>query len=175
MTITVAIVGAAVVVAIIAVAVATDRDAASAPEGVVDVSETSRNHVSGPVAYEQNPPAGGDHAPVWQNCGFYDEPIPNESGVHSLEHGAVWIQYSTDLPQAARDRVRALTDQEPFLLASPFENLDAPVVLSAWGKQLQLDAVDDPRVDGFLAAFVRGPQTPEPGAVCTGGAGEPAT
>ena len=29
-------------------------------------------HTSGDVDYEQNPPAGGEHNPVWQNCGYYD-------------------------------------------------------------------------------------------------------
>ncbi|MBW3606666.1 MAG: DUF3105 domain-containing protein [Actinobacteria bacterium] len=150
-----------------------DSRPAGAPAGVVDTDETSRNHVQGEVDYVTQPPAGGDHAPVWQNCGFYEQPIANENAVHSLEHGAVWIQYADDLDAAAVQRVRQTTDDEPFVLASPFPDLESPVVLSAWGKQLQLDTVDDPRYEQFLEAFVQGPQTPEPGAVCTGGTGEP--
>ncbi|MPZ29305.1 MAG: DUF3105 domain-containing protein, partial [Micromonosporaceae bacterium] len=49
----------------------------------------------------------------------------------------------------------------------------APVVASAWGKQLPLDSADDPRLKEFVRTFAQGPQTPEPGAPCTGGAGEP--
>lgn len=166
-----AITGAVVAVAIVAVAVATDRRGTAAPEGVVDVPATSRQHVSGAVDYDQHPPAGGDHAAIWQNCAFYDEPIRNENAVHSLEHGAVWIQYAADLPEAARAEIERLTEGDSYILASPFDDLDSPVVLSAWGKQLALDSVDDPRIDAFLEAFVQGPQTPERGATCDDGVG----
>lgn len=152
-----------------------DSRPAGPPDGAVDTAETSRNHVAGDVEYDTQPPAGGDHAAVWQNCGLYDQPIADENAVHSLEHGAVWIQYADDLDDGARQRIRQLTDGEPYLLASPHADLPSPVVLSAWGKQLQLDTVDDPRVEQFLEAFVQGPQTPEPGAVCSGGVGEPVT
>lgn len=145
------------------------------PEGVVDIDETSRNHVQGEVAYDTDPPAGGDHNATWLNCGFYDEPVPNENAVHSLEHGAVWIQYADDLDDATVQRIREATDDEPYLLASPFADIDSPIVLSAWGKQLRIDDLDDPRFEQFLESYVRGPQTPEPGAACTGGTGEPVT
>lgn len=151
-----------------------DSRPAGPPEGVDDTEETDRNHVQGEVDYTTQPPAGGDHAAVWQNCGFYDEPIANENAVHSLEHGAVWIQYADDADDPITERIRQLADQ-PYLLASPLGDLESPVVLSAWGKQLQLDSIDDPRVDQFLEAFVGGPQTPEPGASCSGGVGDPVT
>jgi hypothetical protein len=53
------------------------------------------------------------------------------------------------------------------------EDLPSPVVASAWGKQLRLDGAGDPRLERFVSAFQQGPQTPEPGAACTGGVGEP--
>lgn len=153
---------------------ALDSRPAGPPDGVVDTTETDRNHVQGQVDYTAQPPAGGDHAAIWQNCGFYDQPIANENGVHSLEHGAVWIQYADGLSDDATERIRGITDDEPFVLASPYPGLETPVALSAWSKQLTLDRVDDPRLDQFLEAFVQGPQTPEPGATCSGGVGEPA-
>ena len=55
-------------------------------------------HVAGPVAYSVTPPVGGDHSPVWLNCGVYDRPVPNERAVHDLEHGAVWVTYRPSLP-----------------------------------------------------------------------------
>ncbi len=55
-------------------------------------------HLEEPVTYTENPPVGGVHNPVWQNCGYYAAPIPNETAVHSLEHGAIWITYQPDLP-----------------------------------------------------------------------------
>lgn len=49
----------------------------------------------------------------------------------------------------------------------------APVMATAWGKQLQLDDPDDPALDAFIRAYEQGPQTPEPGAVCSRGIAEP--
>ena len=52
---------------------------------------------------------------------------------------------------------------------SPFTGLPTPVVASAWGKQLQLDAVDDPRLAQFVDYFDDGPQTPEKNTPCDQG------
>jgi hypothetical protein len=150
------------------------RDAAEDPiEGVEEFSDLTNNHVEGDVQYAQDPPVGGDHNAVWQNCGVYSQPVTEENGVHSLEHGAVWITYDPELPA---DQVEALTAQAAnnnFVLVSPREDLPSPVVLSAWGLQLQLDDASDDRVGVFLEKYVRGPQTVEPGAPCTGGTGTP--
>ena len=53
----------------------------------------TRNHTTKPVQYPQNPPVGGDHSAQYLTCGVYTSPVPNENGVHDLEHGAVWITY----------------------------------------------------------------------------------
>jgi surface antigen len=142
-------------------------------EGVEEFEGLTNNHVPGDVQYAQNPPVGGDHNPVWQNCGVYSAPVTDENAVHSMEHGAVWITYEPDLPA---DQVAVLDEQAAsnnFILVSPREDLPSPVVLSAWGLQLQLDDANDPRVAVFLQKYVRGPQTVEPGAACTGGTGTP--
>ncbi|WP_250446549.1 DUF3105 domain-containing protein [Actinotalea sp. C106] len=140
-------------------------------DGVAEFEELTANHVAGPVDYTQTPPVGGDHDATWQNCGFYEAPVTDVHAVHSLEHGAVWITYSTDLPEDQIDTLRSLTEQHPYLLVSPYEGLDAPVVASAWGLQLELDTVDDDRLEPFLLRYLQGPQTLEPGAACQGGVG----
>jgi hypothetical protein len=166
---------AAVVIAFIAVVVLDMRSqtAGTAPSGVESFDVPSRDHTDADVDYAQSPPVGGDHNPVWQNCGFYPEPINNETAVHSLEHGAVWITYRPDLPQDQVDRLRELAGQT-FVLVSPQEDLPSPVVASAWGEQLQADSAGSPELEQFVGAFRQGPQTLEPGAACTGGVGEPA-
>jgi hypothetical protein len=130
-------------------------------------------HTDGNVDYAQTPPTGGEHNPVWQNCGFYDEPVTEENAVHSLEHGAVWITYSPDLPQDQVDQLRDLAHSQTYVLVSPYPELPSPVVASAWGKQVSLQSADDPALERFVRAYRQGPQTPEPGAVCTGGIGQP--
>lgn len=42
-------------------------------------------------------------------------------------------------------------------------------MLSAWGKQLTVKSAADARVAQFFTKYVQGPQTPEPGAACSGG------
>lgn len=153
---------------------ARQKAASGSPGGVqtYDVGPANR-HTEGAVDYAQNPPVGGEHSPVWQNCGFYEEPIRNEIAVHSLEHGAVWITYSPDLPQDEVERLRDLAQSDAYVLVSPYPDLDPAVVASAWGKQLGLESAEDPNLEQFVESYSQGPQTPEPGAACTGGVGNP--
>jgi hypothetical protein len=130
------------------------------------------DHVKGAVSYPQTPPVGGDHNPVWQTCGAYAEPIESEKGVHSMEHGAVWITYRPDLPAAEIQTLRALAEQG-YVLVSPYPGLPAPIVASAWGKQLSAESANDAGIVAFVQEFRQGPQTPEPGAICTNGFGRP--
>ena len=142
------------------------------PEGTLFFDIADSTHTEGSVEYEEDPPAGGPHAAVWQNCGFYVDPIANETGVHSLEHGAVWITYQPGLANDQVEHLMALGEM-PFTLVSPYPDLDTAVVASGWGVQLRLDSALDPRLAQFVEWFAAGPQTPEPGAPCTFGVGEP--
>lgn len=148
-----------------------DRRLAVIPDGVVDYAYVGGEHVNGTVAYTETPPVGGEHASAPQNCGYYSAPIPSENAIHSLEHGAVWITYSPDLPADQVDRLRAIAD-EPYTLVSPFEGLPSPVVASTWNHQILLESANDERLDQFIRSFRNGPDTPEPGALCIG-AGTP--
>lgn len=135
-------------------------------EGLQQFTRTDRAHVQGEVAYDEMPPVGGRHNPVWAACNgnVYDEPVINEQAVHSLEHGAVWITYSPDLP---KDQIELLKDKvRGYTLMSPFPGQTSPIMLTAWGNQLALASVDDSRIDTFLRKFRQGAQTPEPGATC---------
>lgn len=146
------------------------RTAADKPISGVESSDgLSRDHVVSEVAFPTLPPVGGDHSAELTNCGVYTKPVDTWRAVHSLEHGAVWVTYRTDLPQEQIDTLAADAASNPYMLLSPYPDLPAPVIASAWGKQLQLDSVDDPRLPTFLQTYLQGPQTPEPGAPCSGG------
>jgi hypothetical protein len=167
---------AVIVIAVIVIAAAiiySRRPAAPPVVGDIQTfSNLSRDHTTDPVTYPQHPPVGGPHDPTWQNCGFYSSPVRNENAVHSLEHGAVWITYRPDLPQAQIDALRTLAENQTYILVSPMTDLPAPVVASAWGKQILLTAADDQRLTDFLRRFRQDPNAPEPGAPCTGGTSE---
>ncbi|PCG82345.1 hypothetical protein CIB93_30405 [Streptomyces sp. WZ.A104] len=131
----------------------------------------SQEHVATKVDYPMTPPVGGDHNQVWMNCNadVYTDEIPKESAVHSLEHGAVWVTYND---KASEEDVEALTKRvksTPYSLMSPVKDQKDPLMLSAWGKQVTVKSAEDDRVAQFFTKYVQGPQTPEPGAACTGG------
>ncbi|HEY3229318.1 MAG TPA: DUF3105 domain-containing protein [Roseiflexaceae bacterium] len=161
-----------VALGLVAAALVYARPAATAG-GIVTFSNLSRDHVNGPITYPQVPPVGGPHNPVWLNCGIYDQPVPNQNAVHSLEHGAVWITYQPDLPAADVARLRSLVRNHAYVILSPYPGLPTRVVASAWGVQLQATGADDPRLPQFIKTYEQGPQTPEPGAPCSGGRGVP--
>ncbi|MEV4396526.1 DUF3105 domain-containing protein [Nonomuraea sp. NPDC049607] len=142
-------------------------------DAVQTINVSARNHTDKAVSYPQAPPVGGDHAPEWQNCGIYTKPLRNENVVHSQEHGAVWVAFRPGLPKEQLDILLKQAQGRDFVVLSPYTGLSAPVVLSSWGKQLKLDRADDPRLTAFLRANINGPGTPEPGASCSGGVGEP--
>ena len=142
-------------------------------EGVQSFLNQERGHTTEPVAYSQIPPVGGPHNPAWQNCGVYTQPIQDVNGVHSLEHGAVWITYRPDLPASGVEKLQELARQSGYRMLSPYPELSSPIVLSAWGYQLQLEQADDPRLTDFIQQYEQNPQGPEPGAPCTGGIGQP--
>jgi hypothetical protein len=149
---------------------------ARAIPGVEHIAATDRDHVTGAVTYAQSPPIGGPHNPVWQNCGVYDQPVPNELGVHSMEHGAVWITYRPDLAADQVQILRGVVRGKEYALLSPWPAevpFPSPIVASAWGLQLKLDSASDPRLAEFVRRYANGPQTPERMAPCSGGIGTP--
>ncbi|GAA1893049.1 DUF3105 domain-containing protein [Paeniglutamicibacter psychrophenolicus] len=145
--------------------------AAAAPiEGVKDYKVPSANHVDAKVTYAQKPGVGGDHNPVWLNCGIYEKPVPENNAVHSLEHGAVWISYD-GISDAELAVLKQDVGEKTYMLLTPYPDQGAKIKLTAWGEQLSVDAADDPRIAAFVKKYRQGPQTPEPGAPCTGGVG----
>jgi hypothetical protein len=143
--------------------------------GVQTYTGLTREHTAEPQNYPQSPPVGGDHDRAWQNCGVYDQPIKNENAVHSLEHGAVWLAYNPDLPTDQVAIVAAFALNQSHVLVSPYPGLaeGEAVVATAWGVQLRLDSVTDPRLAAFVAKYQSGPQAPEQGVTCTGAIGDP--
>ncbi|OII67731.1 MULTISPECIES: DUF3105 domain-containing protein [unclassified Streptomyces] len=146
---------------------------AAAPVGEEKTwDKLTQNHVDPkPVSYPMNPPVGGDHHRAWMDCNgnVYKEEIPKENAVHSLEHGAVWVTYNDKAPAEDVKKLAEKVSKTPYSLMSPVKDQAGAIMLSAWGKQVTVDGADDERVNQFFTKYVQGPQTPEPGAACTGG------
>jgi hypothetical protein len=138
--------------------------AAKAINGVVYKPELQHNHVSGTVKYDTTPPTGGNHSPDYADCNgtVYSQPIANENAVHPLEHGAVWVTYREGLAQSDVAKLAALVQGQDHVFMSPYPKLSSTVSLQAWGYQLKLNSVTDPRIAQFIAALAANPAiTPE--------------
>lgn len=160
---------AAVLVVVALIMFLSDDDEEPAIEGVETFSGFEGGlHTTDPVPYEQTPPVGGQHFEAWLKCGVYDTPVPNEAAVHDLEHGVVWIAY--DAEALSSEQVATLEDSLPEQgIMSPYPGLQAPVVVSAWERQLELDDVADPRLAEFADAYEGGEQAPERAVGCQSG------
>lgn len=118
-------------------------------------------------AYEQSPAVGGPHGPVWIECGVHDEPLPEVNAVHDLEHGTTLLHYLPGLPEADLEVLASKLPDNGIM--APYPGLRAPVVVTVWGRQLDLLGAEDPRLDLFINAFGNGETAPEPFASCHGG------
>ncbi|MEV4512553.1 DUF3105 domain-containing protein [Dactylosporangium sp. NPDC049525] len=157
----------------------TVRERADRIDGIKDYFKINkaytdeRSHVWGPQKYDlsiANPPVAGNHNQNWQRClgDVYTAPIATEHALHAMEHGSVWITYRPDLPA---DQVEALAKKvrgKDYMMMSPYEGLDKPISLQAWGFQLKVDKASDGRIDEFIKAL-RQNASLEPGTPCSSG------
>ena len=144
----------------------------NSPKGIEVYPATTNRTVEGPVEYDRTPPTNGNHAPLWQNCGFYQEPIQDRHAVHSMDHGVVWITHRPDLPQHQIKSLRPYSN-ENYVIVSPYPGQDAPVIATSWRVQLKLDSADDPRLERFVNEFKISELAPLSGNRCTLGVGNP--
>jgi hypothetical protein len=123
-----------------------------------------------PQSYPQSPPVGGAHSPVWLACGVYEQAVPKEAAVHSMEHGAIWITYQPELGAPGKALVKQLAGLNPeYVLVSPYSGQDSAVVASAWGLQLTAPLAADSRLVAFIKQYAGGNQGGEQGVGCLRG------
>jgi Protein of unknown function (DUF3105) len=141
--------------------------------GLEQAKDLERRHVKGKVYYPSEPPMGGNHIVVWQNCGIYKLPVVTENAVHSLEHGAVWITYRQDLSKTEQQHLEKLVLGKPYVLLTPYTKQPTAISLIAWEHRLRLKSVDDDVINRFIKKFAGSLEVPEPAGPCIGGLGKP--
>ena len=142
--------------------------------GVIQFPRPARGHDDS-LVFDASaaPPAGGSHFNIWQNCGIYNEPILTGNAIHSMEHGAVWITYRPGLDANEVATLEEIVRNQTYLILSPYEGQESPIVLTSWGIQLAVDDADDGRIERFIERYRLGSLTPELGGACTQGVGTP--
>ena len=117
-------------------------------------------HVEGQVDYESSPPVSGAHSPQAAACGTHSDPIVNEAQVHTLEHGAVGVQYLPDLgPQQIKAIEALVSEYDSHTFSAPYPDMDTPIAVTSWGRIMRLDSFDDAAVRNYIAEFIqKGPE-----------------
>jgi len=134
---------------------------AVANEGWLHVTEGS------PIAYRHNPPASGNHYPVWARYEEHATTVARGYWVHNLEHGAVVLLYRPGAPAATvsalRDAYRALPNdpacghKRALLAADPDLATDTAVVAADF--ILEAGCTDAQAIRRFVDARIgRGPE-----------------
>jgi hypothetical protein len=106
------------------------------------------------------------------NCGFYSTPQAMENALHDVEHGAVWVAYDPATKAADLAILKQLGSRD-HVVVTPLDGMEAPFVLVAWERRLNVESIADPRVERFVEEYSTGKTSPERGAPCTGGVGTP--
>jgi len=115
-----------------------------------------RNHVTGNLSYETNPPAGGDHDPAAAAPGVYtlESKPPVGKTVHALEHGYVAIWHRPDLAAGTLDELKVLAGRfDRDVLLVPQESLSQPVAATAWHRRLLCSQPDLAALERFVTEY----------------------
>ncbi|MDQ3659734.1 MAG: DUF3105 domain-containing protein [Actinomycetota bacterium] len=117
-------------------------------------------HRTGSLEYETTPPVSGPHAPQPAACGTHAEPVSDEEQVHTLEHGGVGIQYLPDLdPEQIAAIEELASGYDSHVFSAPYSGMEPNVVVSSWGKKIELDSARIPVIRAYVTAFrLKGPE-----------------
>lgn len=138
----------------------------TAPPVGESVSILGRDHIAvgqEHIPYNSNPPTSGPHYAEPAPPGAYDRELPDETLVHNLEHGYIWLSYKDCSDTATADQLKAIRDKDSdkVIITCRPKN-DTKIAVASWGKLLKLDAVDEDKIAKFRTANRY--KAPEPNA-----------
>ena len=135
----------------------------------------ANQHTTSPVSYQDNPPVSGEHAPTPGPCGVLNASVPNETMVHTLEHGAVGILYQPDLdPEQIKELEAIVGEYNDHVFSAPYDGgMESPITLAAWAYTMELDSVESASINDFIEEFRAGGVAPEANQDCPNGEPQP--
>lgn len=119
---------------------------------VQEFEDQGIDHISEPntFAYNSNPPTSGPHYGRAPNWGFYPEPIDDESALHAVEHGGLWVSFK-DLDTAEIDLLKEFAEHNSqSVIVTPRPENDARIAAVTWTKLVEFDQVDIDALQKFL-------------------------
>lgn len=153
---------------------------------VVKALDNEANHSDVPTPdtkpdWNTFPPTNGPHFGVTAIFGAYDTPLEQTRVVHNLEHGAVYIQYGSDVPAATVAELRSFYDEHRNgTLLAPLPELGQTIALGAWvapdggyrrgqGYLAECETFDRTAYEAFFDAYqFKGPERFPPSAMQPG-------
>lgn len=81
-------------------------------------------------AYNSNPPTSGWHYVTPARLGFYDEVLADETLVHNLEHGEIWISFTPSVSEEVKTKLKTLLG--PRIIITKRDKNDTDIAISAW-------------------------------------------
>ena len=105
----------------------------SVPDASVGYQNQGQTHIREGAAhpeYNSNPPTSGWHRTNPARLGFYDEELPDESLIHNLEHGEIWISYKPSVPDAVKEQLKEFLG--PRVIITKREKNDTDIAIAAW-------------------------------------------
>ncbi|CAN5743216.1 hypothetical protein BH23ACT11_BH23ACT11_08310 [soil metagenome] len=104
--------------------------------------------------YNTNPPTSGPHTEEMAPWGINTEPVPDENQIHNLEDGGIVIQYGDGIqPGQVRALGTIVGDYERVVLAPRPTLPEDQIAVTAWGRIMRLDTVDEDKIREFIKAF----------------------
>lgn len=119
------------------------------------IPEEGRTHIPrGQMKEVNDPPTSGDHyGDGVAGAGIHDEPVEDGLMVHSLEHGAVGLNYDPEkLSQEQVDQLKTIFNDKfkGKKMMMPRKNMSSPIIMTSWGQMLKLDAIDEVKMVEFM-------------------------
>jgi hypothetical protein len=170
------VLGAAIIVGGIAYLIWAGSQPAPGRDEWEEIPTQEAIHIDeGNVEYEpwnSDPPTSGYHLgnPMQPTrAGFFEESIPDENLVHSLEHGYVILWYDcsqvsvtecTTIKDGLRSVVEATETYK--VVAMPREVMETPIIAVSWGMMYKQSALNEEALISFVNANRE--RSPEPNA-----------
>lgn len=106
--------------------------------------------------YNSNPPTSGWHYPQEAEWGVYREELLDETLIHNLEHGGIWISYKPDISEEMRAKLEGFFEEwGRKIIVTPRSKNDSDIAVAAWTRldTFSVSEYSEERVRQFILAY----------------------
>lgn len=125
----------------------------------LDLKDEGNSHFgpeAEPPEYKTDPANSGDHInpDLVQADGAYLDEVEPKYYVHSLEHGRIAVQYSSQLPEEQQLELKGFFDESPEgIVLNPNDSMGYAVAATAWTKLIGCSEYEGAATIDALRAF----------------------